>query len=92
MIHFSYKQNGQGMVEYALILALIALVVLIVLIVGVVAMFLLWFRPRRGGVAREVGGQERVRGAVARRELGRLGLRVVGAVYDLRSGTVAQVA
>lgn len=32
MIHFSYKQNGQGMVEYALILALIALVVIIALI------------------------------------------------------------
>ena len=32
MIHFSYKQNGQGMVEYALILALIALIVIIALI------------------------------------------------------------
>ena len=32
LIHFSYKQNGQGMVEYALILALIALVVIIALI------------------------------------------------------------
>ena len=32
MIHFSYKQNGQGMVEDALILALIALIVIIALI------------------------------------------------------------
>jgi pilus assembly protein Flp/PilA len=32
LIHFSYIQKGQGMVEYALILALIALVVIIALI------------------------------------------------------------
>ena len=32
MIHYSYIQKGQGMVEYALILALIALIVLIALI------------------------------------------------------------
>ena len=32
MIHHPYIQNGQGMVEYALILALVALIVLIALI------------------------------------------------------------
>jgi Flp pilus assembly pilin Flp len=32
LIHYPYIQNGQGMVEYALILALVALIVLIALI------------------------------------------------------------
>jgi Flp pilus assembly pilin Flp len=32
LIHFPYIQKGQGMVEYALILALIALIVIIALI------------------------------------------------------------
>ena len=32
MIHHPYIQNGQGMVEYALILALIALIVLVALL------------------------------------------------------------
>ncbi|HEY0831252.1 MAG TPA: Flp family type IVb pilin [Candidatus Dormibacteraeota bacterium] len=32
MIHFRFIQKGQGMVEYALILALIALIVIIALI------------------------------------------------------------
>ena len=32
MIHFQKRQKGQGMVEFALILALIALVVIVVLI------------------------------------------------------------
>ena len=32
MIHFTLRQSGQGMVEYALILALVALIVIVALI------------------------------------------------------------
>jgi pilus assembly protein Flp/PilA len=32
MIHFKRRQSGQGMVEYALILALVALVVIVALL------------------------------------------------------------
>jgi pilus assembly protein Flp/PilA len=32
MIHFTRQQSGQGMVEYALILALVALIVIVALI------------------------------------------------------------
>jgi pilus assembly protein Flp/PilA len=32
MIHFKGRQSGQGMVEYALILALVALIVIVALI------------------------------------------------------------